>query len=207
MIQHYNRPLHLPEDDTTASGQDARGCPTCGRADATMKASSIARANRGRMVLEDGSSAAYESELGGLLSRPPRPEFLPLSVIVGALIVGWLLLALDLVIVGVLRAQDEVSIPGAALDTATYLGIAWFGLLIPAVGVARYFIRRDQVQKELPAWREASQRWQAFHYCARDDVVYVPGEGQGVAPEHIALLYRPVTAKPVVALQPREAQA
>jgi hypothetical protein len=123
------------------------------------------------------------------------------------LIVGWALLVLDFLIVAGLRAQTYVSVPGAALETASYLGIAWFGWLIPGIAIARYFLQRETVRKQTPRWREASQRWQTFHYCARDDVVYVPGEGHGVAPEHVALLYRPANPKPAIALKAREVQA
>jgi hypothetical protein len=208
MIQHYNRPHSMADDDATATTQpEPHACPACGRVDAIMKASSIARANRGRMVLDDGSCAAYESELGSMLGRPARPEVLPIGVIVSAVLTGWLLLALDLAVVAGIRAQSAVSIPNAALEVATYLGIAWFGLLIPGSGILRYFASRERVNQELPAWREAAQRWQSFHYCSRDDLVYVPGEGQGVAPEHIELLYRKIQQPQVVALKPREAQA
>jgi hypothetical protein len=172
-----------------------------------MKASSVARAQRGRFVLDDGGYAAYETELGSLLSRPERPELLPISAVVTAFIVGWLLLAVDLLIVGLLRAQDEVSIPGGALSMATYLGIFWFGLLIPGVAIARYYARREAVKRDLPGWRESVQRWQAFHYCSRDDIVFVPGEGPGVSPEHVGLLYRQAAPKPIVALRPAEAEA
>jgi hypothetical protein len=206
MIEHYQRPKQF-EDAGGEVPEDGRACPACKRIDATSKVSSVARANRGRFVLEDGTAAAYESELGGLLSRPPRPELLPVSIIVGAIVVGWVLLALDLAIVAGLRAQDQVAIPAAALGTATWLGFAWFGLLIPGAALLRYLARREAVSQELPAWRDAAQRWQTFHYCARDDLVYVPGEGHGVAPEHVALLYRAAARMQPIALKQREVQA
>lgn len=209
MIEQYHRPQGVTDEDHNEHEypEDGRACPTCGRVDAVMKASSVARSNRGRFMLEDGSYAAYESELGSLLSRPARPEPLPISMIVTAFLVGWLLLALDLAIVGVLRAQDEVSIPESALETATYLGLAWFGVLIPGTAIVRYFVRREQVKRRLPAWRAATQRWQAFHYCSRDDLVFVPGEGHGVAPEYLSILYRQTPPSSVVALRQNEAQA
>ena len=207
MIEQYDRPRGMTEEENEFP-DDARACPTCGRVDAVMKASSVARANRGRFVLEDGSAAAYESELGGLLSRPMRPELLPLSIIVTAFVVGWLLLILDLAVVSVLRAQNEVSIPESALETATYMGIAWFGVLIPGAAIVRYFARRENVKRRLPAWREAAQRWQSFHYCSRDDLVYVPGEGHGVAPEYLSVLYRKASPSTVVPIrQQKEVQA
>jgi len=205
MIEQYHKPQRLHEDDDAP--EDGRACPVCKRIDVTSKASSIARANRGRFVLEDGTSAAYESELGSLLSRPQRPELLPAGIIVSAILVGWLLLVLDLAIVAGLRAQDQFGIPEAALDTATWMGLAWFGLLLPGSAVLRYFARRESVRQELPAWRDAAQRWQSFHYCARDDLVFVPGEGHGVAPEHVALLYREAEPVHPIALQQREVQA
>lgn len=206
MIEQYQRPSHLTEDDDDVP-MDGRACPVCGRVDATMKCSAVARANRGRFVLEDGSYAAYESELGSMLGRPPRPELHPLGMIVTAFFVGWLLLALDLAVVAGLRAQNEVSIPESALSTATYLGLAWFGVLIPGAAVVRYFSRREFVRRRLPAWREASRRWQSFHYCSRDDVVFVPGEGHGVEPEYVSILYRETAPAPVVALRQQEVEA
>lgn len=206
MIEQYHRPKYI-HDDENQPADEGLVCPVCRRIDATVKASAVARSNRGRLILEDGTAAAYESELSALLSRPARPELLPVSVIISAVVVGLLLLAVDLAIVAGLRMQDEISIPQAALDTATYLGVAWFGLLIPGAAIVRYFARRESVRHELPAWRDAAQRWQSFHYCSRDDLVYVPGEGHGVAPEHVALLYRQPAAQPVVALKAREAQA
>ncbi len=205
MIEQYPRPQNMTETDAEVP-EDGRACPVCGRADATMKASSIARSQRGRFVLDDGSCAAYESELGSLLSRPERPELLSVGIVATAFIVGWLLLALDLAIVAGLRAQDQVSIPNSALSMATYLGIAWFGILIPGVAILRYFTRRESVKRNLPEWREAVQRWQNFSYCSRDDVVFVPGEGHGVTPEHIRVLYRQTAPATVVALRQKEAQ-
>ena len=202
MIEQYPRPRAFEEES-----DDTAACPTCGKNDVTSKVSSIARANRGRLVLEDGSWAAYESELGSLLARPQMPEVLPLGSIVVALVVGWLLLALDLVVVAVLREQTVVSIPEAALETATYLGIAWFGLLIPGVAIVRYLVRREYAGRAMPAWRDASRRWQTFRYCARDDIVFVPGATSGVSPEHITLLYRREASEPIVALAHREVQA
>ncbi len=191
MIEQYYPPRQLDEAKFNGNGRHHdMACPSCERSDSVVKASAIARSSRGRFILEDGTSAAYETELGSLLSRPARPELLPLSVVVTAFIVGWLLLALDLAIVAGLRQQDQVSIPGSALDTAVTLGIVWFGLLLPGAAIARYMLRRHAVKKALPGWRRASQRWQTFRYCSRDDLVFVPGEGHGVEPNHIAVLYR-----------------
>lgn len=205
MIEQYHRPQHFTDDG--AYVEDGRACPVCGRVDSTTKASSVARANRGRFVLEDGSYAAYESELGAMLGRPPKPELLPVGTIVTAFFVGWMLLALNLLIVAGLRAQSQVAIPEAALETATYVGLFWFGLLIPGVAVVRYFSRRETVKRQLPLWREASRRWQTFSYCSRDDLVFVPGEGHGVAPEYISVLYRNAEPAQVVALKQKEVQA
>src|SRR5688572_25163738 len=109
MIEQYHRPKYIHDDNEPAD--EGLVCPVCRRIDATVKASAVARSNRGRLVLEDGTSAAYESELSALLSRPARPELLPVSVIVTAIMVGWLLLAIDLAVVAALRAQEWVSIP------------------------------------------------------------------------------------------------
>jgi hypothetical protein len=204
MIEQHQRPQSVQEESKDVEGSGM--CPVCRRSDVTSKVSSVARANRGRLALEDGSWAAYESELGSLLSRPSMPELLPLSTVVVAFAVGWLLLALDLVVVAGLRAQTAVSIPEAGLSTATYLGIGWFGLLIPAVAIARYTVRKQSVDQALPAWRHASRRWQSFRYCARDDLVFIPGEGSGVAPEHIAILYGQDAYERVVVLSNRQAQ-
>jgi hypothetical protein len=193
-------------DTETDDPDELRRCPVCNRIDATMKASSVARSQRGRFMLDDGGYAAYETELGSLLSRPQRPELLPMGTVIVAFVIGWLLLAFDLAIVAALRAQDQVAIPDSALSMAMYLGILWFGLLIPGVAIARYFVQRDAVKRDLPEWREAVQRWQNFHYCSRDDVVFVPGEGAGISPEHISVLYRKPEPQPVVALRPAEAE-
>lgn len=205
MIEQVSRPDHM--EDEPPFGDDGRACPVCHRVDSTTKASYVARVSRGRFLMDDGSYAAYESELSSMLSRPPKPELHPISSIVSAFIVGWLLLAIDLIIVAGLRAQDVVAIPEAALGTATYVGLLWFGLVIPGFAVGRYFMRREAVNRDMPAWREASRRWQTFSYCSRDDIVFVPGEGQGVAPEYISVLYRQPEASSVVALKQGEAQA
>ena len=191
MIEQYFRPTQLGEPGSNGhSNHEGISCPSCGRSDATLKASSVARSGRGRLLLEDGSSAAYESELCSLLSSPARPEPLPASVVVMALVIGWVLLGLELAILSGVRHQDQVSIPSSALDTATFVGVFWFGLLIPGGALVRNLLRYREVEKRLPAWRQAAERWQAFHYCSRDDLVFVPGEGYGVAPEHIGVLYR-----------------
>jgi hypothetical protein len=208
MIEQYYRPKYVFEQGPDSEGTDGdRACPVCRRVDATTKASSISRSSRGRFVLEDGTAAAYESELGGLLSRPPMPLPLSGSILLTAYIVGWILLGLDLALVAVLQAQDSLSIPRAALEMATYLGLAWFGLLIPGAALLRYFLRREAVNHELPLWRHDVRRWQAFHYCSRDDLVFVPGEGHGVAPEHLGVLYRRGPAHPVIPLRQKEARA
>ena len=209
MIEQYYKPRYGIDDDIDSDGQDPTACPACKRIDTTMKASSVARAHRGRFLLQDGTLAAYESELGTLLSRPPRPEALSAGMIASALAVGWFLLALDLAVVAGLQIQSYVSIPAVALETAAYLGLGWFGVLIPGAGVLRYYISVEQVNRALPHWRQDLRRWDTFHYCARDDLVYVPGEGTGVTPEHLGVLYRRAAAptKAVVALRPREVRA
>jgi hypothetical protein len=208
MIEQHYKPGYVIEVDAGREAQDPRACPACRRIDTTVKASSVARSHRGRLVLEDGTLAAYESELASLLSRPPRPALLSGGVIAGALITGWLLLALDLGIVALLQGQESLSIPESALETAAYLGLAWFGLVIPGAAIVRYYLRLEQANRELPSWREDVRRWSSFHYCSRDDLVYVPGEGHGVDPDHLAVLYhRRPRPLPVVAFRSREAEA
>jgi hypothetical protein len=135
------------------------------------------------------------------------PVALSGTVLVTAFAVGWILLALDLALVAALQAQDSLSVPRQALEAAVYTGLAWFALLMPGTALARYFIRREAVSRELPLWRSEVRRWQQFHYCSRDDLVFVPGEGHGVAPEHMSVLYRSTPITAVIPLRQGEAPA
>jgi hypothetical protein len=205
MIERPFQPGTVIEDSGTA-GRDELACPACKRVDTTLKASAVARANRGSFVLDDGTLAAYQSELGAVLSRPPKPETLSGGIILAAFVAGWLLLGMDIGIIALLQNQKSLAVPSAALETAAYLGVFWFGLLIPGAAIVRYQLRRVRVNRELPEWHEDVRRWSSFHYCSRDDLVYVPGEGRGVDPDRIRLLYQRTSAAPVIALRPAEAR-
>jgi hypothetical protein len=207
MIEQYYRPKYVFDQDENSNPDEERACPVCRRIDQVTKVSSIARSSRGRLVLEDGTSAAYESELGSLLGKPPRPMQLPAGVLLTAFIVGWTLLGVTLALVAFLRGEDSVSVPQSALEMATYLGLGWFGLVIPGTALLRYFVRREAANNELPIWHDDVQRWQSFQYCSRDDLVYAPGEGHGVAPEHIGVLYQQAPSPALIRLNHKEAKA
>jgi hypothetical protein len=211
MIEQYYRPKYVYgqdlENSENSNPDEERSCPACRRIDQVSKVSAIARSSRGRLVLEDGTSAAYESELGSILGRPARPMQLPTSALVSAFVVGWVLLGVTLAAVALLQGQESVSVPQSALEMATYLGLGWFGLVIPGAALLRYFVRREAANNELPVWRDDIERWQSFQYCSRDDLVYVPGEGHGVAPEHVGVLYQRAPSPAVIRLRQKEAQA
>ena len=170
-------------------------CPVCERNDALTRVASIARSGRGRLLLEDGSSAEFESELSALLGEPEKPRPLPLWGIAWGCVFSFAALAVDLAIIALLRAQNLIAVPDAALDVAKWGGIGWFALLVPLVAVGRYLGSRDRAQKGLEPWRDAVHRWRMAYYCSRDDVVFLP-HGEPVAPEEATSLWTPVEPPP-----------
>jgi hypothetical protein len=165
-------------------------CPNCKRNDMIARVSSIARSGRGRLLLEDGSAAEFESELAAMLGEPERPRPLPLFGVVQACVFSLILLGIDLAIVALLRWQDIVSIPSASLSFASWGGIVWFGVLVPLVAAGRYLGSRDRAAKDLEPWQESMLRWRDAYYCSRDDVVFLPNsEGSPVAPENAEVLW------------------
>ena len=163
-------------------------CPACGRNDMLSRVSSIARSGRGRLLLEDGSAAEFESELAAMLAEPEMPRALPLTGVVQACVLSLVALGVDLGIVALLRGQDLVAVPDASLRLATWGGIAWFGLFVPLVALGRYLGSRDRATRGQEPWQEAVVRWHDAYYCSRDDVVFLPG-GASMAPEDARALW------------------
>ena len=163
-------------------------CPACSRNDMLSRVSSIARSGRGRLLLEDGSAAEFESELAALLAEPEKPRPLPVFGVVQACVLSLIALGVDLAIVALLRGQDLIAVPDASLSIATWGGIVWFGLFVPLVALGRYLGSRDRASRGLEPWQEAVMRWRAAYYCARDDVVFMPGSS-AVTPEDATTLW------------------
>ncbi len=171
-------------------------CPACGRNDMLSRVSSIARSGRGRLLLEDGSAAEFESELAALLAEPEKPRALPITGVVQACVLSLVVLGVDLGMVALLRWQDFLAVPDASLSLATWGGLAWFGLFVPLVALGRYLGSRDRATKGLEPWQESLMRWRDAYYCSRDDVVFMPGS-TAVAPEDATTLWsRPVQPRP-----------
>lgn len=184
--------LNAPDGNSAVDESAAASCPVCGNGDTIAKASAIARSGRGRFTLDDGSSADFETELAKLLGEPAPPRPLGTPQALAAVLVSWIILGVDLLAVAALRLQDLVSLPEVSLEVATWLGVGWFGFLIPLVSLGRYAFSRHQATRALAPWRESVSRWHEAFYCSRDDIVFLAGgNATPLPPEEARQLWSP----------------
>jgi hypothetical protein len=157
-------------------------CPLCGMTDTVTKVSSIVEAGttshsahhttvytRGFSVRGIGtgsSSGTSATHLATKLSPPSLPQFFPPGA--SCLIIGGTIL---IVVLGLPIAFLSL------LAGNLFLGIIF---LVPSVIYPAYIIigsiRTSIIRKNrLPTWQKAMATWDTLYYCARNDVVFVPG--------------------------------
>lgn len=168
-------------------------CPLCGRADMIQKASAAYSAGRSRVDLSGGSlgvvlpfskrkrssGLAALTSVGGssqtLLSRRLAPPSKPLPQ---GFPTGWVFLGI-LILMGAPALFDVHVVVGivAALCAVSLFFRAWAGRNRQLIDLAARMKR----------WEGAFHRWDSLYYCARDDIVFIPGESGHVNPEKMSL--------------------
>jgi hypothetical protein len=96
----------------------------------------------------------------------------------------------------------NVEVPQIGKIALIAVGV-WFGVLVPMKMAFETAYRRKVAETNIPAWREATSRWENLYYCVRDDVGFVKGSQEWRTPDRVGeLLWPPkkpaadVTAKP-----------
>jgi hypothetical protein len=99
---------------------------------------------------------------------------------------AWLLGAIVLAPLLLLRAQSLFEMPSGPLQAGIYATLAWFGLVMPALIFWRTASARHHYREVLPAWKAADSRWLQLYYCHRDDVVFLAGSAQAAPPDDLS---------------------
>lgn len=140
-------------------------------------------------------TAKEESELARRLAAPPKPSEPTLAQPgfggLGDKIYGAFAIVFCLVGIGLLA--DGGALMGGV---GCVLGLIVGSLVAVAIENLVFREKRREAQTEydkrmkefphkLAAWERASARWDALYYCYRDDIVFVPGEGEYARPEDV----------------------
>jgi len=166
-------------------------CPVCHREDSIEKASSVVRRNSGQAFIGDGVvSYRFTSTIAVELASPPPPAAptwgdTAFRIFFSLAIAGLLGLAYYLA-----TEIGDVTLPGIA-DIALIAAGVWFGFLMPAKMAVETAFRRRNAQGSVPAWREATARWDNLYYCVRDDVGFVKGGKDWRTPDRVGELLYP----------------
>ena len=180
-----------------ANSQDY-SCPRCGQVDMVQKVSAL---------VEVGTVAGVYTNPGGIrvsgvtlsakasqLVLPPRPIFKkrsPLFVSLIIVVVGWVLALYFLYLfIAFFYALTATGLPISPLES--FGGLVFLAILIvacliigPVVMRRRkksYLALRAQHQLDVSRWEHKKDNWNKLYYCARNDVVFFPGDPLGWAP-------------------------
>jgi hypothetical protein len=187
-------------------------CPRCGTMDQVQKVSGVVVAGAYTNVVVDntggtgawnsssgysGNSAYnqtsvvtqnYQTALGQRLSAPAYPQNKG-STELGLLTGGLAVFALLVAAVGF----GQVYQMDFSWDAAGYAAVVTlFSILLAGVAglVGKYWYttyQRHQAEfaQQRRLWQQAMNKWEQLYYCARDDLVYIPGEPQFAPAGHI----------------------
>jgi hypothetical protein len=185
--------IYIPPTGSGSRGQfESRPpcCPSCRSNDRIEKISGIVR--RGSLVGPTTDLNEAEPIVSGLAQElyfPDAPRAMSYRAAAVTAAIAWAAGIFLLLLIRGLRAQD-IGIPEAALDGATWMTVAWFGFAAPMLAFLRSYSEQRRTEDELPAWKTAYYRWSSAYYCFRDDVIFLPDEGVPYLPEQMAELLR-----------------
>jgi hypothetical protein len=153
-------------------------CPLCHSIDAVTKVSSIVDGGSATSVGYHATGRSYGTSVTTsttALARKLSPPSLPRPPIAAAGSVGFgaaLLLGVGLFMAGV--GYWMITTPGSTGPGSGFL------FLVPGLGFIAYLLLAVIVtaiirQKKRPGWQRAIEIWDHLYYCARNDVVFLPG--------------------------------
>ncbi len=165
-------------------------CPTCNRTDRAEKVSSVVRQGSGVILPSSGvrEPQPYVTSLARTLSLPDPPRASNYPRTVASIVVSWVMGAIVVGAVALLKAQSLVDLPSLPLDAALYGTIVLFGLLLPLLLLWRTVLQQRAFRRQLPQWRHVRARWSRLYYCFRDDVVFYGGSDVAVSPDSVRSL-------------------
>lgn len=177
-------------------------CPTCGQMDMVQKVSAIystgissgsfAGPSTGAALMADGTATLVggitslkgtsQTALSRRLAPPEQPTYRPFSWFAVCIALVSFLIAMPFAFLGIILQS------GSDLFVALLFGSIGVGIIYAAyAGVNN---RKASARAAMPIWNKAMERWYALYYCARDDIVFVPGEGRSGHAEGLrSLLY------------------
>jgi hypothetical protein len=88
---------------------------------------------------------------------------------------GWWLTDVD-------KAGNIVRLPEALILSGGLLATAVALLVLRQIWKVR---DAAECEREMPQWERAMARWEQLYYCPKDDVVFIPGEGEPVLADNI----------------------
>lgn len=159
-------------------------CPVCGQNDLVEKASSIYMTGLlgGKAASDAGPatkisawvsemSAAERRALGKRLAPPASGQKLPARPIHPDQAVIAFSLVTPIFLYGMWDTQRSVLLPALLALAAFYAFYLWKRKAI----LTRYLRQVEQRKSADERTRRGIERWMKLYYCARDDVVFVPG--------------------------------
>ncbi len=172
-------------------------CPRCGKSDAVEKVNAVVEAASTGRWAGPATVRTSQGDVGQKLALPSAPvytspwnfravfAFVLALVAVLASVTGWVSW-LQLVV----QAPPD---PGLLWQFVglTIFTLLWLGLAIFIVWSRRQLAREGRAK--VAAWQSVRSRWEHTYYCARDDIIFLPGE-QGTykpASEMVWFLQRP----------------
>lgn len=160
-------------------------CPQCNHFDAVFKAStlyeygfSIEKYERvippppGTKwpILIKQEEQTVQNALSKKLSPPqkPKPAYITGGMIIVTIVV-WIVVACTILPIFNGNSQSTTCIVG--LGWILYLGLLiwWF--------LSHKKSEDNRVEKLMPDWSRAMERWNRLYYCSRDDLVFDPSDG------------------------------
>ena len=155
-------------------------CPRCGKSDDVEKVSAVVEAASTGRFAGPASVRTSQADVGQKLALPPAPIYKSPWNCSYIFIFGLVLLVVLICAIGIsswlqalLKTPNDSGVLGTLIGL-TLFTLLWLGLAIFIFG-SRIHIARERRAKVV-AWQAVRSRWEHTYYCARDDVVFLPGE-------------------------------
>jgi RNA polymerase subunit RPABC4/transcription elongation factor Spt4 len=155
-------------------------CPRCGTSEYVKKVSSIVGTAPAGGIAGPLSGNTNQTDIRRKLALPPAPIYKSPWNCSYIFIFGLVLLVVLICAIGIsswlqalLKTPNDSGVLGTLIGL-TLFTLPWLGLAIFIFGSRRYIARERRAK--VAAWQSVRTRWEQTYYCARDDIVFLPGE-------------------------------
>lgn len=191
------------------TNQQNYNCPQCGQVDRVEKVSALVGAGTsaglyggpalGSNVLVGASQTAMSQKL----SPPTKPSYQSPWGCVSSFVTG-VGICLGTIFLIILFVQlQRASSAGIPIDSRFLTNLMIFLAMLITPFIISFLIiilkattakqRKITFETEYPRWQHAIAKWNELYYCARNDVIFIPGKPQDCVPvsQMSKLLYKP----------------